>query len=345
VDPISHLVLGPTLIAALPGGDSSRRARTMAAMVGAIAPDVDALLMPAGWDIYLQAHEVGTHTLAGSLPLALLTAALIGRFVRGARFGPLAAAAWIGCVSHIALDLLSGARIQVGWPLVAGRVSAPLVAMAEPWVVAIFVLSAVLSFSMPARRSLVARSTLAALAILFAAKGVLLARALAGFEKREDAAVARIVEARWASAAEWYVLDRRDGELRRWSIAPARQPALLFSWPLSDDTPFVSRSRALSTVRNFLAVHELSFAGQAPDSERASGQGLRVLWSDIRFCRAPRRGDDFILQAPRSPRAPSPSAIACELWFGGLFDRAGQPLQELVKVGCWWQARAPAAPR
>src|SRR6185369_15131035 len=47
----------------------------------------------------------------------------------------LAAAA--GALSHVALDLLSGARIAIAWPLFNRRVSAPLVAMADPWLIAL----------------------------------------------------------------------------------------------------------------------------------------------------------------------------------------------------------------
>lgn len=366
MDPISHLVFGPALIAALPVRGRARadrdqeiergavrRGQMIAAAIGAIAPDIDAVLMPAGWDVYLRAHEIGTHTLAGSLPLSWVTAVLVGRFVRGARWSDLARAAWIGCVSHIGLDLLSGARIQVGWPLVSGRLSAPLVAMAEPWVIAVFVAAALLWLLMRDSRRLVARWTIAVLAVLFAGKAVLLARALTRFSAREGAVVARVVEARWAHAAEWYVVDRRAGDLRRWSIAPGRDAALLFSWPLVDEPPVVARSREMSTVRNFLSVHELGFAGQALDPDRAAKGGLLVLWSDLRFCRPPAGHDDVVVQAAApasmshdaSPvRATTPRAIACELWFGGRFDSAGQPLQELVKVGGWWQPRPLAIP-
>ena len=47
----------------------------LAASLGALAPDVDALFMPAGWDIYLRAHDIGTHSLVGSVPVAFAVAA------------------------------------------------------------------------------------------------------------------------------------------------------------------------------------------------------------------------------------------------------------------------------
>jgi hypothetical protein len=44
-----------------------------------------------------------------------------------------------------------------------------------------------------------------------------------------------------------------------------------------------------------------------------------VLWSDIRLC----------------------DARACALWFGGEFDAAGRPLEQVVLVGAWRQSRVP----
>ena len=178
MDPISHAVLGQTLATALGRQSSPVRGRVMAGILGALLPDVDAVLMPFGWDIYLRAHEIGTHSLAGSLPIAGVAALIARPFARDTRVFDLFAAAWLGCLSHIALDVLSGARIQIGWPLVPGRVSLPLVAMGEPWLLAIFVAGAV-ALAMSRRRP---RATAVALVVGVAAflgvKAVLLARAL-----------------------------------------------------------------------------------------------------------------------------------------------------------------------
>jgi hypothetical protein len=90
MDPISHLVCGGVLVT-LVQGERRRPGMAIAATLGAVAPDVDALLMPAGWDVYLRAHEIGTHSVLGSLATACAAAALVracmaavtGRFWRG----------------------------------------------------------------------------------------------------------------------------------------------------------------------------------------------------------------------------------------------------------------------
>ena len=70
--------------------------------------------------------------------------------------------------------------------------------------------------------------------------------------------------------------------------------------------------------------------------------GTHVLWSDIRFCRAPDGGS-----AATTPllSAITPSGgttrIACGLWFGGTFDDNGHVIRQRVQVGGWSQTRAP----
>src|SRR5207244_3667219 len=108
LDPLSHAIFGQTLVTAIGRQTSPLRSRVIAGVLGALAPDADAVLMPIGWDMYLRAHGVGTHSLAGSLPVAGAAALVARAFVRDSDASDLFAAAWLGCLSHIALDILSG---------------------------------------------------------------------------------------------------------------------------------------------------------------------------------------------------------------------------------------------
>ena len=113
------------------------RACVVAAALGSLAPDLDAALMPFGWDRYLRAHEIGTHTIVGTLACALLTAAAVPSSARPASYWWLTLSAWIGAASHVLLDLVSGARLRPGWPLIDTPSVCPLVAMADPWLLAL----------------------------------------------------------------------------------------------------------------------------------------------------------------------------------------------------------------
>ena len=337
MDPISHAVFGQTLATAFGRQVSPLRTRVIAGSLGALALDVDALVMPFGWDLYLRAHEIGTHSLAGSLAIAGIVALIVRALVRDSRTSDPFAAAWLGCLSHIALDVLSGARIQIGWPLAPQRVSLPLVAMGDPWLLAIFVAGALAMSRRRPRGAAVA--VLAGVAGFLGVKAVLLTQALPPDSSGEKGPVlTRIVEARWASLTEWFVFDRRADTLTQWQIEAGRPPILLLSWPVVADSLLVRDSRSLGTVRNFLGVHELAFAGEVP----AANGGSQVLWSDLRFCWRPDLAGN---EARRDPvlSADTPAGrvrIACGLWFGGAFDRNGRVIRQLVKVGGWWQTRA-----
>ena len=340
MDPISHAVLGQTLATALGRQSSPVRARVVAGVLGALAPDVDAaVLMPFGWDVYLRAHEIGTHSLAGSLPIAGSAALIARAFVRDTPVFDLFAAAWLGCLSHVALDVLSGARIQIGWPLVPGRLSLPLVAMGDPWLLAIFVAGAVALAMSRRRPRATAVALVGAVAAFLGVKAVLLAQALPPDRIVDhDPVLTRIVEARWGSLTKWLVLDRHADTLTQRLVEAGRPPILLLAWPIVPDSPLVRDSRSLGAVRNFLHVHELAFAGEV-----TAANGVRqVLWSDLRFCwRPPLDGEASPDPVLTVSTAAGPARIACALWVGGAFDRSGRAVRQLVKFGGWRQTRAP----
>jgi membrane-bound metal-dependent hydrolase YbcI (DUF457 family) len=340
LDPVSHAIFGQTLATALGRQALPLRTRVLTGVVGSLAPDVDAVLMPLGWDVYLRTHEVGTHSLAGGLLVAASVALIARPFARGSPTSGLFAAAWLGCLSHIALDVVSGARIQIGWPLVSGRVSLPLVAMAEPWLLAILVVGAVALAMSKDRPRRTAFAVVAGVAAFLGVKAVLLALApLPESTAARGPVLTRIVEARWASLTQWYVFDRGADTLTQWRIEAGGPPILVLSWPVVAESRLVRDSRSLGTVRNFLDVHELGFAGVVP----AGDGGSQVLWSDLRFCWRPgaaggEPGPDPVLTASTPTGL---ARIACGLWFGGVFDRNGRAIRELVKVGGWRQTRGP----
>jgi membrane-bound metal-dependent hydrolase YbcI (DUF457 family) len=142
MDPVSHAALSRTLLSAFAARRHRARpprAWVVAAVLGALSPDLDAILMPFGWDRYLRVHEIGTHTIAGTLACAVLTAAAVRVFARTSRYSSLLLPAWLGAASHVLLDLVSSARLRPGWPLVDTAVSLPVVAMADPWLLTLCV--------------------------------------------------------------------------------------------------------------------------------------------------------------------------------------------------------------
>jgi membrane-bound metal-dependent hydrolase YbcI (DUF457 family) len=344
MDPVSHAAFGRTLIGALTSTrrlDGPPRGYVVAAVLGSLSPDLDAALMPFGWDRYLRVHEIGTHTIAGTLACALVTAAVIHVLARPTRYSSLALSAWIGAASHVLLDVLSGARLRPGWPFVEMVVSVPLVAMADPWLLALCVAGPVaLRVAWRSRGRQAGVAVLAVMAVFLLAKAALGILALSQYRSASDRAaeivLARVVEARWSSLHAWHVFDRTANHVRFWSAGAGGGAHEVLSWPLGPETTPVSRSRSLSTVRNFLRAHDLGFSVTLPQRE---GRTL-VLWSDIRFCWDPTLPDARKLE-PIVQSASGDGWIACALWFGGELDADGRPRLEVVKVGGFTQTRAP----
>ena len=335
MDPLSHVALGRTLLG-LVHPDRSRRGLVGSVVLGSLSPDVDALLMPFGWDLYLRAHEVGTHTIGGAIACGLLTATLVHRFASATPWRALSAAACLGSLSHVSLDLLSSARLRVFWPLIDRQLSVPLVAMADPWLAGLLGTGAVaLWCRLRPRPTAAVALTIAAL--FLSAKGFLLREALSAYAAARDVATpvaARVVEAKWASIREWHVMDRTSDRLRVWRTrAGSPRADLILAWPLGVETTTVSKSRSLPVVRNFLRVHQLGFAVTIPQP----GNYSWIAWSDIRYCWNP--------GAETAPQlepiiARDSQRLACALWFGGEFDPEGRPLRQIVNVFGFTQRRS-----
>lgn len=336
MDPVSHVAVG-RILAGFP--ERCARGCIAAAVLGALAPDIDVVLVPFGWDRYLRVHEAGTHSILGTFACALLVALVVGFVRRAARYGMLVFFAWIGTLSHLTLDLLSSARHRLGWPFVEAVVSLPAVAMADPWLLGICAagLLVVLAIRSPDRSRRAGHAVIAAAVVFLALKGVLGASALASYRSARDArgdpVQARVIEASWASLDTWNVLDRTPHRLRFWR-SRARQPAEeVFSWPVVAESGLVHASRSLSTVRNFLRSHELAFAVELPQEPNRT----LVLWSDIRFCWNSETGGPAI--EPIVTTEQGGTRLACALWFGGELDALGMPIRELVKIGRLSQER------
>ena len=339
MDPLSHVIFGRTLIG-LDHRRSLGRGAVAACALGAIAPDADVIVITKGWDLYLRVHEVGTHSVLGSLAVASGVAALVRVLQRGSRYSSLMLAAGIGALSHLTFDLISGALVRPGWPLFQERLSIPLVAMADPWLVGICVAGAIALWVGRRRMAAIARGILLTIGAFLALKGALMSTALPHWTKARgpDPIVSHAVEARWASLTEWNVFDRTPDALREWRVNALGDTAtLVFSVPLRPESPIVAASRSLDTIQHFLRVHQLGFAASAP----LENGGTQVLWSDIRYCWP---GTNTTMPTPTTMLTPSTeSPLECALWFGGIFGRDGRPVTQIVHVGTWRQIR-PAGP-
>jgi membrane-bound metal-dependent hydrolase YbcI (DUF457 family) len=350
LDAVSHLIFGRALaaIAPRPATPGTRRGLTAATVIASIVPDADALLMPFGWDRYLLWHQRGTHaligTMADALVCALLLRVLLGLWPRGtrreevARLPHLVLAAWLGCLGHVLLDLISGGTIRLFAPFSTAPYGVPWMAMADPLIaapLAIFLLAA-WRWPRPERVARFAWAVLFVLAVIVGIKEVSRRAAIdvyASAFKGPPDVTSPAIESRWASFTRWFAFDRASAAstavtpdppavLRVYEIdAWSGDVRLLFTREVTPSanagTALIHASEQLETVRHLHALFDLTFAEIRPHAD----DGLvDVLWSDIRFC----------------------WPADCALWFGGTFDSSSGALREqVVLIGSLRQTRPP----
>jgi membrane-bound metal-dependent hydrolase YbcI (DUF457 family) len=327
VDPVSHAAFGRTL-AALDARGRLGAGATTACVLGALCPDLDIARTFQGWDVYLVHHQGGTHSLPGAVACGILTGTVVRACApRRGRWLPLVAAATVGALSHVLLDVLSGADVRLFAPVWSRVFSLPLFAMADPWLLGILVIAAaVSSIPLPHGRPERLRYggiALALITLLVALKGGLYLRASSIERHAAERGAARHVEAVFGSLTRWHVIEVYPATLDWWDVDVRSRRALrLASVARGLDVPLVQQSSALPTVANLLASHDDTFARVV----EGAGGASEVRWSALRYCRVERTGSDPV----------------CGLWFGGEYDARGRPTAAVMRIGSIVQRRSPA---
>ena len=326
MDPVSHVALGRLL--AGPIAPRLGRGAVSACILGSLAPDVDLAIAPRGWDVYLRAHQAGTHALAGSILCGLAAGSLVGLIMRrDAR--SLVWAGALGGAGHVALDVIAGADIRLLWPVFNRPLPWPLFAMADPWLFAMLLLSAILVVRSAGRRWI--GVSLILLVGLIGAKAVMHVVAT-DIGPRAGGTVPIVhVEAVWGSLTHWirYEADTASVEASDIHVG-AGSATLLARVPRNLDDPIVRSSESLDTVRNLLASHDVTFAYVV---HRDDG-GFDVRWSDLRYCWA--SGSHGV--------ARQISDLTCGLWFGGEYDERSRARAAVMQVGPVVQRRSASIP-
>lgn len=375
MDTVSHLIFGRVLSAIAPRpAASARRGLTAATVIGSIVPDVDAVLMPFGWDRYLLWHQRGTHALIGTLADAMVFALVLRVLLdvwprranthhendaaieslspmpgrgqgegQSARLSHLVLAAWLGCLGHALLDLISGGTIRLFAPFSTAPYGVPWMAMADPLIavpLAIFLLAS-WRWRQPERVKRFAWLTILSLTAVVGVKEVSRRAAVDAYARSTEGQPgihSPALESAWASFTRWFAFDRapspRGGpaqlrvfEIDAWhgTVRPLFSRDLA---PQADDArapALIAAAGRLETVLHLHTLFDLTFVQIRPhqgDANGTDGHGrlVDVLWSDIRFC----------------------WPTDCALWFGGTFDASTGTLREqVVIVGSLRQTRRP----
>jgi membrane-bound metal-dependent hydrolase YbcI (DUF457 family) len=322
MDPVSHALFGRTL-GLVDRGDRLTRGVTVACVLGALAPDLDILVAPRGWDVYLRIHESWTHTLAASPFIAFAVAACVRRFARETSFSTLWRAAWLSVVvGHLGFDLVSGSDIRILQPFSSIRLGPHLFAMGD-LLAGPVVLAGTVLVALRRRLGVTARTV---------AVGVLVALAVvSGLKLRSQQIAVALVQRTLArdpqssfvsrpyaingSLSSWWFYQRAGSDVRAWRVdARTGATELRVTRPSADSDPAVVASTSAPVVRTLLSLATVPFARLEHD-----GRGTAVLWSDLRYC----------------------DADTCGLSFGVRLGADGRPASQIVRVGSYEKNRGP----
>jgi membrane-bound metal-dependent hydrolase YbcI (DUF457 family) len=324
MDPLSHVALVSNLVR-LRRAAGVPRGVLPAAVLGALAPDVDVFLVPSGWDRYMVAHQSGTHSLLGALVCAGLAAALIRAFFRDARYTPLFGAAVLGAISHICFDLLSGATIRLLWPFADVRfTNVGAFAMADPWVATTCLATAVAIWWHTERRRQIALAFTVGLLVFTAAKMIAQAEARSRFAAHVTQAGELRVLPVWGSLTKWEIYAHDHGSVSKWLIdlrhGTVERQIMVPEYGDGTTAQTAMSTLGWETVRNFRQTHDFAFA------RSSSTAGVtRVMWSDLRYCSS-------------SGGVPD-SAITCAVSAGGEIDPSFSEPRLIVMIGKLRQER------
>ncbi len=149
MDVVTHGITGVLVSRALPSGHN---ASVMAAgLIGALAPDLDAVARL--WDpmAAIAVHRAATHSLIGGLPVALVVAGSVWGVYRE-NFFRLFCVAYLGLLSHIGMDLLTSFGTAFLWPLSGRRFGLSLNYVVEPIITTFALMFLIASFRLRGRR-------------------------------------------------------------------------------------------------------------------------------------------------------------------------------------------------
>jgi membrane-bound metal-dependent hydrolase YbcI (DUF457 family) len=314
MDPVSHALFG-RLLAGFDGREALGRGSRTAFVLGALAPDLDILLVSRGWDVYLHAHQAWIHSIALSPALALVVAGVVRVFARTARLGRLWIAAWIGVsIGHVMFDLVSGSDMQLFWPVSQARYGPHWLTMSDLLAVAIIVLATLVSLK---RRRLAAQLTIIAMIVLIIVKAQSQSAARGLFLDRTAGTPGDVADASPDALSgrpfTWVFYDRVGDTVRAWTVnARTRAIDLRFSLPVAKDTLAVQTSRGVPAVATFLGLAHLPFA-----ITETHGNRERVLWSEPHYC----------------------DADGCGLLFGADLNEHDVPIAQVIQIGSFEQTK------
>jgi membrane-bound metal-dependent hydrolase YbcI (DUF457 family) len=285
MDIVTHGITGILVSLAVPSG---HKASVMAAgLIGALAPDLDAIARL--WDPMsaITVHRTATHSILGGGIVALAVAGLMWAF-RHESFLLLFGGAYLGVLSHAALDLLTPFGTAILWPLSDRRFALSRHHVIDPIFSTIVLTFLIASFKSKQRRTFLARMGLTGIMLYVVVTGAYQRMAVSRWHGlMESHGITPIRSAviplfpgpfRWLGVAE---TDQQFYQQTFWLYRSTPEPPVVFAKTKKD----IGHTQQLKSVQHFL-----NFARFPWKREFREGSYRVIEYRDLAFADHPLGG-------------------------------------------------------
>ncbi|KJS83740.1 MAG: hypothetical protein JM58_12120 [Peptococcaceae bacterium BICA1-8] len=132
MDPITHAVVGVAAAVVVGTDVSLTNPVILAALLGAVSPDLDIIYQYWGDHVYLRHHRGFSHSLPGLLGFAVVIGGGLSLLFPGLEFAMLFFWAFLGALSHTFLDLLNSYGVMLLYPFSRKKYTLNLLMISDP---------------------------------------------------------------------------------------------------------------------------------------------------------------------------------------------------------------------
>jgi len=134
LDPLSHGLVG-LAVGSFSGGNVLTNPMALGCLIGSVMPDGDIIMQYWGDYAYLKNHRGASHSLFGMAVLSLAVSFLINFIFKGSSFFNILFWTYIGCLTHVGLDLFNSNGAKLFWPFCNKKFGNGLLLSFDPFLV------------------------------------------------------------------------------------------------------------------------------------------------------------------------------------------------------------------
>ncbi len=144
MDPITHALVGLATGSFSGGGSVLSNPLALGCLIGSVIPDADIIMQYWGDYAYLKHHRGASHSFLGMATISTVVSLLVQLLFPGSSFLSILLWTYIGCLTHVGLDIFNSYGAKLFWPFFDKKVGSGLMLSFDPFLIVIATLVYVL---------------------------------------------------------------------------------------------------------------------------------------------------------------------------------------------------------